>query len=259
MVKWRARVGRLALGLALSVGSLAAPLRAQGPETIFEEGNKAYDEGRFEEAREAYLTLLRYRIRDARVEFNLGNTEFKLGRLGYAVLHFERARRMSPTDDEILANLAYARSFSADQVEPRPFPAPLRWLFALQDRLGPDTHAWAGLAQLWLVFGLLAWGLARPGRWSGALGWSLAGLLLALTVTGGSWHLTWQRLEGTRLAVVVSEAAEVLAGPGRNNATLATVHEGLTLRVREVRPDWMQVTLPNELYGWLLRDSVEEV
>jgi len=58
---------------------------------------------------------------------------------------------------------------------------------------------------------------------------------------------------------VIEQAAEVLAGPGENNATLFTVHEGLLIEVRDVRPDWIQVSLPNGLNGWLRREVVEVI
>jgi len=51
--------------------------------------------------------------------------------------------------------------------------------------------------------------------------------------------------------VVQNEAVDVLAGPGPNNPTLFTVHEGLTLEVRSIREGWLQVSLPNGLNGWI--------
>jgi hypothetical protein len=245
----------LLCGLALAAG-LAGAARGETPEEIFDRGNAAYEQGRFEDAAAAYGTVLRYGIRDPRVHYNLGNAQFKLGNLGQAILNFERARRLDPTDADIRDNLEYARSFCRDQVQAVELPALLGWVRALQDRLGPDRQVWAALALLWAVFGLVAWGLARPGRWNAALGWGLSGLLLALVVVGASGWVTHRRIEGQRLAVVLHAAAEVLAGPGRGNPTLFTVHEGLTIEVRDVREDWVQVSLPNGLHGWLARETI---
>ena len=81
-------------------------------------------------------------------------------------------------------------------------------------------------------------------------------LVLAATLIALSWWATWTRLDGTDLAVVLDDAVEVLAGPGPNNATLFTVHEGLTLEVRAERPEWIQVSLPNGLNGWIPRTAI---
>ena len=229
---------------------------AETPEEAFERGNAAYQDGRYGEAVAAYRGLLQFRIRDPRVEFNLANAEFKLGRLGAAILHYERARRLEPTDEDIHANLGYARSFAIDQVnEPEP-AAVVRSIHGAQNRLGPDLQAWIALGLVWLTALLIAWGLASPGRWNTACGWSLAALLLAVTLSVSSWYVTHERLEGRELAVILVPAVEVLAGPGDNNATLFTVHEGLTVEIRTDGGEWMQVSLPNGLNGWLRADTV---
>jgi tetratricopeptide (TPR) repeat protein len=242
----------LAPALLLSFGLATA----QTPEEIFMRGNAAYENGEYAEAASAYRTVLKYRIHDSRVEYNLGNAEFRLGNLGKAILHFERARRMDPTDPDIEANLEFARSFCFDRVEqPEPLPV-VGWVQTIQDRTGPDRQALLVLALVWAVALLLCAGLARPGRWKTFHGWALAAILLLLILSAASWRATYQRLEGRRMAVVIDQAVEVLAGPGENNPALFTVHEGLTLEIRSDRESWIQVSLPNGLNGWLPSESV---
>ena len=97
------------------------------------------------------------------------------------------------------------------------------------------------------------------GRWNARFGWALAVLVLILVLLGASWYATYQRLEGRTTAVVVERVVEVLAGPGENNATLATVHEGLDVEVWGERQEWIQVRLPNGVSGWVPRGAVEVV
>jgi hypothetical protein len=182
-----------------------------------------------------------------------------LHNLGPAILHYERALRMDPTDEDIRGNLAYARTFCQDRVEPPEQAAVVRWVQALQNRLGPDRQAWIALGLVWAAVALIAWRLSRPGGWSGRYGWILTGLVLALVLTTASCYDTSRRLEGRRLAVVQKAAVEVLAGPSPNNPALFTVHEGLTLEVRAVREGWLQVSLPNGLNGWIDRKALEIV
>ena len=91
-----------------------------------------------------YRTVLKYRIRDPRVEYNLGNAEFRLGHLGEAILHYERARRMDPTDPDIEANLRFAQSRRFDRVENPELPAIVGWTRSLQDRSDPDLQGSRG-------------------------------------------------------------------------------------------------------------------
>jgi hypothetical protein len=245
-----------AAGLLVAVCAAIGPARAETPEEIFGRGNHAFEEGRFDEAAEAYRSLLRYGISDPRVEYNLGNAEFRRGQLGEAILHYERARRLDPVDPDVRANLAFARTLRLDEVPEPTLPAPVRGLVTLQDRIGPRRHALAFLALVWIAAGVVAWGLSAPGRWKPHHGWLLAGAVAVALAIGASWHATWQRVEGHRLAVVLDEVVAVRAGPGESNATLATVHEGLDLEVRGEREDWVQVRLPNDLTGWVPRQAV---
>ena len=243
----------------VSIVSGLVPLVADTPEEIFEQGNRAYDGERYAEAAEAYRTVLRYRIEDPRVDYNLGNAEFRLGNLGRAILHYERARRLDPSDPDVRQNLAYARSLRLDRVPEPERPAAVAWLARVLDRLGADRLAWIALGLAWLACAVLAWGFAVPGRWSARHGWSLAAVVTALAIVGGAWFGTEHGGAGNPTAVVVAQLAEVLAGPGANNATLATVHEGLDVEVWAEREEWLQVRLPNGVSGWVSREAVELV
>jgi tetratricopeptide (TPR) repeat protein len=255
-------ISRLLAGLAAALflcQPWCAAAFAQTPEDIFHRGNAAYEQGRYADAVEAYRSLLRYDVRDPIVEYNLANAEFRVGNLGRAILHYERARRLDPTDPDIQNNLEFARSRCFDRVETPRQAAVARWLRALQNRLGPDRQAWVAVATVWLIAALFAWCLSRPGGWTARHGWVLAVLLVAMVAAVSSWYVTLDRLDGRRSAVVLVEVAEVLAGPGYSNPTLFTVHEGLTLEIRAEREDWLQVSLPNGLNGWIARRSVDEV
>lgn len=253
------RVATICVVLAAIATGTAAETLAQSPEEIFDRGNRAYEQGRYREAAEAYRTVARYGVIDARVEYNLANAEFKQGNLGAAVLHYLRASRLAPTDVEIRENLELAKSLCADRIQAPGPAAPVRWVRGLQQWVGPDRQALAVLALFWLAVAVVTWCSARPGGWNARAGWLLAVLLVALLVVGGSWWATLKRLEGADQAVVLEDAVEVLAGPGGNNATLFTIHEGTTLEIRAVRGEWIQAGLPNGLNGWLPKASVERV
>ena len=243
----------------LLVGSIG-PQAADSYEETFLRANEAYENSRFDEAAEAYESLIQYRIRDPRLEYNLGNAEFRRGNLGLSILHYHRAHRLDPTDEDIKTNLAFVASHTVDQIPVEDAAAVIMWLRNMQDLSGPDLQAWVLLALVWLTCSLIAWGLARTRGWTPSFGWALAMLLLAVTLTGASWWVTYERLEGREIAVVLQPSVEVLAGPGLNNATLFTVHEGLSVQVRsEDRGGWTQVSLPNGLNGWIPSATIEIV
>lgn len=248
------------LAVVLALLALATPALAQGdPDSRFHRANEAYEAGRYGEAAAHYEELLRLGVRDPRLEYNLGNARFKTGRVGEAILHWERARRIVPTDRDVVHNLRYARTVIVDRVEVPDPGVVVRAATAVQDRVGPGTHAWVALGLWWLTAGVVAWASSRRGGWTPRTGWVLAVTVVLLVAVAASGWFTWNRLGGREVAVVLAPAAEVRAGPGENNATLLTVHEGLTLDVRQVREGWIQVSLPDGLTGWIAAARVGRV
>ncbi|HEX4825643.1 MAG TPA: tetratricopeptide repeat protein [Candidatus Polarisedimenticolaceae bacterium] len=246
---------RLLLALVLAVSSA----RAQNPEAAFERACQAYAQGKWDEAADGFRELLRYGFNDPRLEYNLANAEYKRGRLGEAILHYERARRLAPSDPDVLGNLALARSRIRDVIEDPDSGGALTAWRAWQDRIGPGAQAIAALAGLWVVAGIVTWCASRRGGFTPAWGWALSAAVLATIVVALSWQATWTRLSGTRRAVVLHPTAEALAGPGLNNTSQFTLHEGTTVEVRGDRPGWLQVALPNGATGWIPDDAAERI
>ncbi|MDH3629119.1 MAG: tetratricopeptide repeat protein [Acidobacteriota bacterium] len=234
-------------------------VRAETAEEVFSRANEAYADGRYDDAVSAYESLLLYRVRDPVVEYNLAGALFRQDRRGEAILHYERAVLLAPNDREIRENLEYAKSFCLDRIDPEPVPASLAYAIRLQNGIGTTLHGWLALGLWWLLLLVIVVGLARRDGFKARIGWILAILVLLLALTGASWYVTWKRLVGTERAVVQVTAVEVLGGPGRNNATLFTVHEGLTVELRDERNDWSQVSLSNGLSGWLPSATIESV
>jgi hypothetical protein len=234
-------------------------VRAESPEDTFDAACRAYEQGHWDAAADGFRSLLRYGLADARLEYNLANAEYKRGHLGEAILHYERAKRLSPADPETAANLAIARSKLRDVVEDESESGVVHAVRAVQDRLGVNAQAWMLLGGVWLVAAVVTWCGSRTGGFTPGWGWMLAGLLLATLIVFLSFRATWSRLEGTPRAVILKPSVEALAGPGLNNASLFTLHEGIAVTVQGEREGWLQVGLPNGLTGWVVRDAAERI
>ena len=150
---------------------------------LFNEANDRYRGGDFEGARRAYLQVVDSGVQDARLFYNLGNANFKSGRLGEAILWCERANHLSPRDEDIVANLRFAHQVKKDKDAPADGNAVS--LFLTDAFFYPTLSELSLLLALgWIgLFGLLGWRVwfhRTQALWLGAL--SVCALL---TVGGG--------------------------------------------------------------------------
>ncbi|HSF16039.1 MAG TPA: tetratricopeptide repeat protein [Vicinamibacteria bacterium] len=232
----------------------------ESPREAFRRAEALYQEQRYDEAVEVYEAMRAQGIEDGALYYNLGNAYFKAGRLGRAVLNYERARELMPGDPDVRANLAFASELVAESVEPPPLPLIIRWAVDWYERLRPSTLA--RILSLSFLVGGAAVTLLLSQRFSGlhmpmllALGVSVAAALAA-----GASLLAKLDAEATRDdAIVLTENAYVRSGPGEASPRLAEIHEGLKVRVLSEREAWFQVELANGLNGWIPSEQVERI
>lgn len=211
----------------------------------------------YREAQQGFLSLIHAGALNADLEFNLANTEYRLGNIGRAVLHYRRALRLDPGHDDARANLDYVRR----QVRP-PLAAsagagrldPLSW----HTRASLRVRFWiaaAASAAGWLA--LMLW-LRRRLRPLLVVGVAAA-LLGSLAGASAMWQLAD---ESARPHAVVANAAATLRlgrGEGYDPALREALGPGVELRILEERAGWVEVRLSDGTRGWLPAESVERV
>jgi tetratricopeptide (TPR) repeat protein len=245
--------------LFVTVVAPATGLAAQ--EDFFVEGNRLYREGDFSGALESYLRIEEAGFESGALYYNIGNSYFKLGELGSAILYYERARRLMPGDDDLQANLELARTLTVDEVNPLPGFLPfraLRWWIHLIPR---RALTWlVAVTYVVAMVGLTLWVLWRgssagtwAGRMAGAMGVVAAMLgtnLLAIELGIGE----------ARRAVVMDEPADVQSAPTDDpSLQVFTVHEGTTVRIDRQSGDWVEIVLDDGKVGWLEVGALEEI
>ena len=244
-------------GLLCLILLATAPAGAQS--AFYDEGNRLYQAGDFDDALHRYRRILDEGLESGELHYNVGNTYFKLGELGPAILHYERARRLMPGDDDLLANLALARSMTADEIEPRP----RFWLFRAADwwvELLPRA------ALTWLV--ALAWvtaiaGLAlvvlRPAAllviWARRIALTAAAVTL---VFGLNLLVRELGLGAGDEAIVMADEAQVQSAPSDDPALqIFAVHEGTKVLMDRRSDEWVEIVLEDGTVGWIRAAQLE--
>ena len=100
------------LVMAAGVGTSGTALSREAPAAEAAAAARSYDAGDYESAAASYRRLLvaPEGLDRAALHYNLGNAEYRTGRLGYAMLHWERSLAIRPGDGDARANVALARA-----------------------------------------------------------------------------------------------------------------------------------------------------
>jgi tetratricopeptide (TPR) repeat protein len=242
---------------ALPSPQAASQSPASSPEELLVQGNDLYAHGDYAGAARKYRSILDAGIRNSAVDYNLGNACFRQNRIGEAILFYEKALKLDPTDVDARENLRYANLRIRDRIPEEDPPL----LLALLDRglnllrLEQVTHLFVAAYLASMVL-FAAWIAGRQRRWGWWVGVA-ALVVFALSLAAGGWMISRGRaLSASDKAIVLSEKVDVLSGPGSENTLLASVHEGTKVLIHNRREEWVQVTLPDGRAGWMRGDAL---
>lgn len=249
--------------VTLLVGALAlvAAPRVRAQEEILQQGNQLYLQEDYTAAVEAYEAVLDAGFESVALHYNLGNAYYKTGELGRSILAWERARELAPSDPDVLANLALARSLTADAVE----PLPQFWLVSV-------VSWWVGLLPRGLLMGIVATAwlaacagvaarvLTRRDDMRSVAGWvAVVGAVLTL-VFGTNLFVRELGIGRAERAVILAEAVPVRSAPAdQDDLTIFEIHEGTRVRIDQRAGDWAEVVLDDGKVGWVRSEVMERI
>ena len=220
------------------------------PAERFVEASQAYENGDPGEAAQLYESLTEVDTLSsagrAQLYYNLGNAYLRQEKLGAAIAAYLRSFAEDPTDEDLLANLEYARSHTRDDVERATAGPVVRTLFFWHFILGKDAAITLALLAN-LCFWLL-WALHLYFR-HGALLWGRHVALGAALALGGS--VLVRTVAPERVAVIAPEEARVYAGQTPKSVVRFKLHEGTEVSVDAQDGGWVKVSLPDQKQGWI--------
>jgi tetratricopeptide (TPR) repeat protein len=223
-------------------------------EAVFKSANEAYDQDHLEQSIQGYERLVSDGYGTADVQYNLGNAYFRLGKAGKAVLAYERARRLDPSDEDAQANLEKVRRELVDKVTGQTEEPLLDRLSSLMSAQRVAVLFLAAYALLW--FGILSRRFLHAGAWSTVL--IVVGAIASLP-TGALMGVQLYQHDRAHEAVVLASTVPVREGPSKGSKVSFEVHEGTTLRVLDHEGSFLRVKLRNNLEGWADSESITEI
>ena len=222
--------------------------------------DSAYAQEKYEDAVKIYSELTE-QTENADVYYNLGCAYYRMDDMAHAILWFERAAMLNPSDKDINFNLELARSKTIDRITPRHemfFGSLFNWLSQLF-----SLSQWAFVCIALFVLSLVGLGLFFfSGRYLLRKGGFYAAVVLFMLTIVANLCANHRRnsLLSHDSAIVVASSVTVKSTPSQSGNDLFVLHEGTRVEIRDASmKDWCEVQIADGKVGWLERSAMEEI
>lgn len=231
-------------------------LRAQ----MFETACQRYAEEDYEAAARGYEALAAQGYTSVNLEYNWGNACFRSGQLGGAILHYERALRLDPSNADTRHNLEFARSRTVDKIDDAPVMFFVQWWRSLRD--GLSTDGWAVLAAVLFTLTLAALACYFFARQlvvrKAGFGVALTSLLVScLAFVMACQSRDWVQDSGE--AIVMLQTVTLKSTPDDSGTDLFILHEGTKVVLKSELGAWREVCTADGNTGWLPVSAIEVI
>ncbi|MCC7291416.1 MAG: hypothetical protein IT449_05055 [Phycisphaerales bacterium] len=229
---------------------LAAALKEYEDATALQASDPQAARRLFESCAQRLESLVTAGARNGWIEYNLGNACFQKGSLGEAILHYRRAQRTIPRDDDLRQNLAAARRRCLTAIAPPRSGALLRRAFFWH-----DTTSFGGRVTAALIANAALWTFAAVFTLKRRRGWLYAAVVAAAMAIGAGGSAAVQGWQEARQppGVVLAGDVAVFKGPGTGYERQfeQPLQPGVEFTRTQRRGDWWRIELADGQTGWI--------
>lgn len=233
--------------------------KASDPNQFFYKANSFYEKGDYAKAIEGYIHILNMNLENGNIYYNIANGFLKLGKTGYAILCYEKARRFMPRDSDLKSNLNYARSLVEDAAAQE---MPKKIILSLIEKPFEDygLDAVAILAAIFYIIAVSALAIvitnpifARKAKFP------LSVILAAFVLTFTTFAFRYYDEEILKHGIVIQSQAECKYEPIDKSTTYYRLREGSAVLMLETRNGWVKIKRYDGAMAWVKKEAVEEI
>lgn len=231
-----------------------------GKDPVWDKANQAYSQGQYARALDGYLSIERKGKVSADLYYNIGNTYFRMKRIGESVLYFERTLKIEPQHRDAKYNLEIARSKTIDRIEAVPNFFLFSWWNAVGNCFHPTTWGILSLL-LFICLGICVLGLIyNPSiqirKWSFWVG-SVSGFLLVASVLFA--YQTRSKYFDDSEEIITQTVVSVKGSPDSRGTDLFLLHEGAKVVRTDKVSHWKKIQTADGNEGWVEGYSSEPI
>ncbi len=230
------------------------------PESLFKRANELYDKKNYKQSIEIYDKIMRSGYHSAELYFNTGNAYYKTGNYPYAILYYEKAKLLDPSNQDIEFNLAKARTYSIDKIEAIP-EFFINTLFENFVSRFP-TNTWAELGLAFFIIGIVlfcGYFIIIKRRLRKSM-FYVAIFMFAFSVLSVTFAFkTKKYVQKPGTAIIVSPTVPVKASPDYEAVDVFLLHEGSKVFLIRKLSNWYEIKLADGKQGWLEVNSIAKI
>jgi len=227
---------------------------------LMKQGNDAYKNGNYRSAITDYGKLVHQGYEGVSLFYNLGNAYYKEAKIGYAILYYEKALKLSPNDDDIQHNLAIANAKTVDKID----TLPEFFIFQIWESLLSffSVTGWTYLTYFLFILILVSAGIyfftKNPGvqRYSFFSGLAL---LCAFILSVVILSINVNRNLNVKNGIIITQAVSAKLSPDSKSNDAFVIHEGLKVRMEDKVDNWVKIRLNDGKIGWLPENDIAQI
>ncbi len=246
--------------LALIILFIGMSFSASGADAVLDSANDAYAKANYEKAIKLYESILNKGEVAPEIYFNLGNAYYKSNSIGFAILNYERAKKLAPDDDDITANLKLANQKTEDKIESAPQMFLTTWKNGIVDMMSERSWSVLCIVLITLALGLFAMYLftsLRTLKQIGFFGGSIL-ILLAVVIFFIAKH-KYEKTKNSATGIITTPSVTVTGSPTDKGTKLFILHEGSKVNIMENDGVWTEIKIANGNVGWIQTKNVSAI
>lgn len=225
--------------------------------SIMQTANEYYKNNRYQLAIEEYNKLLLDGFEGTSLYYNLGNAHYRLGKVGYAILYYEKALKLSPNDEDVKHNLALAKLNLKDKVD----TLPPFFIFNLWEGIlaAFSVTGWTIIVYIIFILVLIVFVVyffSRSVTEQRISFFTGIGLTVILLLTISLLIVKMNKEFNTKDGVIIETSVIVKSSPDYSSKDSFQIHEGLKVRIEDNVDDWVKIRLDDGKIGWITEKSL---
>ena len=229
----------------------------QGTDSIFDQSNAFYTDGKYQMAIDGYKDILNSGFESAELYYNLGNAFYKLNNIPESNFFYEKARSISPTDEDILINLSYAQNLRIDKIEKLPITQTQNLKINILNLL--SERGWSVLLIIlaWIACVSFVLYLSVNNSGNKRIFFTQFIILMIGFIVVFTINYEKKNLNNEKFAIIYDKEIEVWSEPNKISELKFLLHEGTKVKQVDTIQDWVNIQLENGTLGWIQSSSIK--